>query len=390
MPISATLIAKNERGNVEPCLTSFADHVDEIVFVDTGSRDGTVGEVRRVCREHGWTDKLVLGRFRWVDDFAAARNHAASLATGDVHMWVDLDDRVFGAENLAEIVETFERSPNVGVISSLYVYERDPKTLEPKGMIGSEARRLLFRAPVPWSHPTYEYVPLREGEEEIPSNLVWRLHRKTRANGQRDLRIARAWSRREPDNEHALIAIMNEGLALGLHREAAAAGERALRLVAKRDRGTILNVLAKIAYRDGRPKDAQTLARGAIQMQTDPDYALLLRGRWAFLFEDWPDVLEALHSWVFGPALAGRQGSLEAGVLLAYAAAMLARWDLACDAAEATLPLWVYREPEGEELFGHYQAWRERRLEQRLNRAAACGGSGQRLAATSATRRRRR
>lgn len=47
MKLSACLIAKNERVHVEPCLTSFANHVDEIVFVDTGSRDGTVAEVRR-------------------------------------------------------------------------------------------------------------------------------------------------------------------------------------------------------------------------------------------------------------------------------------------------------------------------------------------------------
>jgi glycosyltransferase involved in cell wall biosynthesis len=49
--ISMCLIAKNERENVRPCLSSFGDHVDEIVFCDTGSRDGTVAEVKRVARE---------------------------------------------------------------------------------------------------------------------------------------------------------------------------------------------------------------------------------------------------------------------------------------------------------------------------------------------------
>lgn len=110
--LSMCLIAKNEYQHVRPCLEAFGNHVDEIVFVDTGSRDGTVAEVRRVAREHGWTDKLRLGRIPWRDDFAEARNYAESLASGEFVCNTDLDERIVGARHLRGCCELI--TPDVG------------------------------------------------------------------------------------------------------------------------------------------------------------------------------------------------------------------------------------------------------------------------------------
>ncbi len=59
---------------------------DEIVVVDTGSKDRT----REIAREFG---ARVLD-FVWVDDFAAARNATLARATGDYAFWLDADDVV--------------------------------------------------------------------------------------------------------------------------------------------------------------------------------------------------------------------------------------------------------------------------------------------------------
>jgi len=83
MRVSAVMIVKNEAPCIEECLESIKD-LDEIVIVDTGSTDGT----QDICRRY--TDK-VYEDYRWNDDFAEARNHAISKATGDWLYSIDAD-----------------------------------------------------------------------------------------------------------------------------------------------------------------------------------------------------------------------------------------------------------------------------------------------------------
>ena len=63
-----------------------------VLMVDAGYRDPTVAAARRFARRRGELGKLIVGEFDWSDDFAAARNHADSLACGDWLLTVDLDE----------------------------------------------------------------------------------------------------------------------------------------------------------------------------------------------------------------------------------------------------------------------------------------------------------
>ena len=81
---SLTMIVKDEEHNISKCLSSVAGLFDEIVVVDTGSKDRT----REIAREFG----ARVFDFVWVDDFAAARNAALARATGDYAFWLDADD----------------------------------------------------------------------------------------------------------------------------------------------------------------------------------------------------------------------------------------------------------------------------------------------------------
>jgi hypothetical protein len=82
--LTAALIVRDEARVIEDCLKSLAP-VDEIVVVDTGSRDDTIARARRF--------PIRLHHFRWCDDFSAARNFALDQATSDWILYIDADER---------------------------------------------------------------------------------------------------------------------------------------------------------------------------------------------------------------------------------------------------------------------------------------------------------
>lgn len=84
MKISLTLIVKDEEEVLGRCLESVSDLVDEIVVVDTGSKDAT----KEIARKY--TD--LIFDFPWRDDFSAARNFALQKASCDYALWLDADD----------------------------------------------------------------------------------------------------------------------------------------------------------------------------------------------------------------------------------------------------------------------------------------------------------
>lgn len=82
--ISLCMIVKNEEDVLARCLDSIKDIADEIIIVDTGSTDKTI-EIAKL-----YTDKVYS--FKWIQDFAAARNYSFSKATKEYIMWLDADD----------------------------------------------------------------------------------------------------------------------------------------------------------------------------------------------------------------------------------------------------------------------------------------------------------
>lgn len=84
--VSATLIVRDESGFIDDCLASLVGVVDEIVVVDTGSRDDTVARAARY--------PVSLHSFAWCDDFSAARNFAIERAHGDWILYIDADERL--------------------------------------------------------------------------------------------------------------------------------------------------------------------------------------------------------------------------------------------------------------------------------------------------------
>lgn len=82
--ISLCMIVRDEEDVLGRCLASIQGIADEIVIVDTGSKDRT----KEIAAQY--TD--LIYDFPWIDDFAAARNFAFSKGTQDYLMWLDADD----------------------------------------------------------------------------------------------------------------------------------------------------------------------------------------------------------------------------------------------------------------------------------------------------------
>ncbi len=84
--LSLCLIARDEEANLPRCLASAAGWVDEIVLVDTGSRDRTVA----VAREYG----ARVFHEPWRADFALHRNQGIERARGAGALVLDADEEL--------------------------------------------------------------------------------------------------------------------------------------------------------------------------------------------------------------------------------------------------------------------------------------------------------
>jgi FkbM family methyltransferase len=84
--LSACIIGRDNARTIRACLESIRPWVDEIIFVDTGSKDETPGIAEQLgaCVFH----------FEWCDSFSAARNESLRHARGKWVFWMDTDDTV--------------------------------------------------------------------------------------------------------------------------------------------------------------------------------------------------------------------------------------------------------------------------------------------------------
>jgi glycosyltransferase involved in cell wall biosynthesis len=87
LKISACMMVKNEEEMLPRCLNSIKDLVDEIIVVDTGSTDRTVG----IARSFG--AKVYF--HAWENNFSKHRNQSISYATGDWFIIIDADEELY-------------------------------------------------------------------------------------------------------------------------------------------------------------------------------------------------------------------------------------------------------------------------------------------------------
>ncbi|MGI6005300.1 MAG: glycosyltransferase [Christensenellales bacterium] len=148
--ISLCMIVKNEEKVLARCLESVRAAVDEIIIVDTGSKDKTKEIAYR------FTDKVY--DFPWIEDFSAARNASFSYATCDYQMWLDADD-VLEPRELEKLIRLKQTlSPEVDIVTMRYNTHFDERG---NPVLTSNRERLLRRERrYRWQDPVHECIPL--------------------------------------------------------------------------------------------------------------------------------------------------------------------------------------------------------------------------------------
>ena len=148
LEISLCLIVKDEEDVLYRCLESVANIVDEIIVVDTGSSDGT--------KEIAQKFQAKIYDFKWIDDFAAARNYSFSKATKEYILWMDADD-YFTNENNQQLLEIkHNTSTDIDVINMIYSLTRNEKG---ETLVSLRRNRIVKRSKgYQWIGRIHEYL----------------------------------------------------------------------------------------------------------------------------------------------------------------------------------------------------------------------------------------
>ena len=126
--LSLCMIVKNEEDVIGRCLECVSDIFDEIIVVDTGSDDKTKEIVKKYTKG--------LYYFKWIEDFAAARNFSFRKATSDYILWLDGDDFI-NSEDITKIENLLEHlDTSYDYISGEYILARNNE-----GKVSSVLRR---------------------------------------------------------------------------------------------------------------------------------------------------------------------------------------------------------------------------------------------------------
>jgi glycosyltransferase involved in cell wall biosynthesis len=181
-------------GNVEHHIGRFLDHfqgvADEVIVVSAvGNQmsDDTIRiAVKRGCIGNSYYNNEGE-RCDWphVDDFAAARNMACDIATGDWLMWADTDD-IITPESVAQIrrlVDDLEGSDIDGVLMR-YVIPED-------GVINWR-ERLWRKGKARWTHPIHECLEFAPESKQIKfdgAEIVHASDKRSASRDERNLRI---------------------------------------------------------------------------------------------------------------------------------------------------------------------------------------------------------
>ena len=207
--ISLCMIVRDNETTIEAAILSAKPWVDEIIVVDTGSKDQTP----EICRRLGAQVHFMT----WPDSFSAARNESLRYATGDWIFWMDSDDS-FPADQGARMRALVDSDPPPEVLGfNMKVHCPYASEDGDVGVTAVDHCKLFRNRPdLRFEFRIHEQIlpsidraggvvvstdiyVIHSGAERSPAGLRRKLHR--------DVRLLKLENRERPDHPFALFNI---------------------------------------------------------------------------------------------------------------------------------------------------------------------------------------
>lgn len=208
--VASTTLTANAEHTIADALRSVVDRVDLCVVIDTGATDRTLDIAGKVAKQ-----KLRLASFPWVDNFAAARNFALTVARehgADWALTLDTDERLRWAAEPWQLHKALDQQT-----ASVLLVEHVGRTY---------SKERLFRLPASgWRGPTHEAFCGAGDRATLPGVRFEELEKtpaELRNKLERDERVLRDYSAQHPQDPRWLFYLGQTLADLERWREAAA------------------------------------------------------------------------------------------------------------------------------------------------------------------------
>jgi FkbM family methyltransferase len=207
VPLSACLIVRDNARTIEACLRSIQPYVDELVVVDTGSRD----ETPRIAERLG----ARVFHFPWPDSFAVARNESLRHARGRWVFWMDSDDTIDEANGRKlRALALGEHDPSVlGYVMQVHCPRPGPDGVDEVTVV-DHVKLFRNRPGLRFERRIHEQIipAIRRAGGEIAWSDVFVVHsgydhgpEAQRRKKERDLRLLHLELQEEPDHPFTLF-----------------------------------------------------------------------------------------------------------------------------------------------------------------------------------------
>ena len=304
--VSLNMIVKNGEEPLARCLDSARGIVDEMIVVDTGSTDKS----KAVAVASG----AIVHDFAWTDSFAAARNAALDLSSGDWIFWLDADEWL-DADARILLRTLFSQLPD---INTAFLMNQVSEQEHAEEIAVSQARLFRRVADLRWEHRVHEQIlpvckALGFREARLPIAIRhsgYASEALTRGKEERNRRLLRLEHDENPDDTWVLYQLgkiqardhPDEArsfllAALGKTKPSEALRGRIQSIAVEIDmtRGNTQDARAKVEQAlDEIPNDTSLLSHAG-RLAFEADDLLTAEKHFAALLQNAPDPDEFLH-----------------------------------------------------------------------------------------------
>ena len=222
MNLSVCMIVRDNEHMIRECLESIRPWVDEMIVVDTGSKDATP----QIAESLG----AKLFQFEWIDDFSAARNVSLEQASGKWLFWMDSDDTISAecGRKLRALADGQHASNTYGYVMQVRCPAIGKNGIEEFTVV-DHVKMFRNDPRVRFEGRIHEQVlmPIRKIGGEIAWTDIYVVHSGSdyspegqRRKSERDLRILKKDLEERPDHPFVLFNFAMTYAELGRYKEA--------------------------------------------------------------------------------------------------------------------------------------------------------------------------